>query len=101
MRNNWIIKIQDSGFKTSKDVYIFLPLPNGKIETFDGKVQDYGVTIPPSLELEDEQLQLFADALDKSGYKPQKGFLEGKLEATSKHLEDMRSLVFIKTPLPK
>ena len=49
--------------------------------------------VPPTLELEPEQLQAFADALNEQGYKPQQGFVEGKLEATESHLKDMRTLL--------
>lgn len=38
--------------------------------------------------------QLIVQALDKHGIKaPAQSFVEGKLEATEKHLEDMRSIV--------
>ena len=50
----------------------------------------------PTLRLSDELLQELANALDKAGFKPKEGYLEGKLTATEKHLEDMRTLVFEK-----
>jgi DNA-binding LacI/PurR family transcriptional regulator len=38
--------------------------------------------------------QLIVEALDKHGIKaPAQSFVEGKLQATEKHLEDMRSIV--------
>jgi hypothetical protein len=52
----------------------------------------------PTLELpgiRDDMIQKLGDALNKFGYKPpEKMLIEGKYEAQSKHLEDMRKLVF-------
>jgi len=95
--NEWIIKIIDAGLKNTRDIYIFRKKHNGEKEMLNGDViKDGGppIKINPTLELEPEQLQTLADELDKIGYKPQKGFMEGKLLATEKHLEDMRDLVF-------
>jgi len=48
----------------------------------------------PSLRLDDEMFFALVDAIHRD-YKPSQGkFTEGKLEATEKHLEDMRKLVF-------
>lgn len=44
--------------------------------------------------LDDEQLEALSAAFDQHGVKrPDAGFTEGKLQATEKHLEDMRSIV--------
>lgn len=53
-----------------------------------------GVVKEPSFKLNREQLQAFANALNEMGMNPQKEYTDGKLEATEKHLEDMRQLVF-------
>jgi hypothetical protein len=55
--------------------------------------------VKPTIELSNEFaydfLQALTDALNNEGYVPkEKSFLEGKIEATEKHLEDMRKLVF-------
>ena len=95
--NNWIIKIIDIGWKTTREIYIFRKNRNGEREMLNGDILKEGVppaNIKPTLELEPEQLQALADELDNIGYKPQKGFIEGKLLATETHLEDMRKLVF-------
>lgn len=42
----------------------------------------------------EDALQSLADKLASIGYKPEKGKLEGVLEAQTKHLEDMRRIVF-------
>lgn len=48
----------------------------------------------PTMRLDDEMFMALVDAIH-SKYKPSEGkFTEGKLEATEKHLEDMRKLVF-------
>ncbi len=90
--NEWNIKIVDSGYKLTKDVYIFREIGE-KVEFLDGETVHRGVAVSkPTLELTLDQLQVFADALNNIGIKPKQGYLEGKLEATEKHLEDMRKL---------
>jgi len=94
---NWLVKIVDKGYTTFKDVYIMQGIGNNKGEIIRGdKIETFneGEQINPSLVLPPEALQSFADALNNLGIKPQQGFLEGKLEGTEKHLEDMRTLVF-------
>lgn len=99
---NWEIRIIDKGYEPDRSVYIYRLLYDGKIMTLDGKVYGAGDAVPdePVMKLSPEQLQAFADELNAVGYKPQKGFIEGKLEATEKHLEDMRSLI-LKGQKPK
>ena len=93
--NNWTIKIIDTGYEKARSIYIFRQLSSGETMFLDGKVLKGGeAPSEPTIKLEPEQLQALADELSMVGYKPQKGFIEGKLEATTKHLEDMRSLVF-------
>jgi hypothetical protein len=97
MFENWQIKIINPVFKTSRHIFIFRKLLNGDIEFLDGtKIKEGDFNPKPTLELEPEQLQIFADALNEIGYKPQKGFIEGKLVAIEKHLEDMRTLLKLK-----
>ena len=66
---------------------------NGIVET----IPNGGQIIYPTLRLEQYLLQELANELDKKGFKPKEGFLDGKLQATEKHLEDMRTIVFKKT----
>lgn len=99
MHENWIIKIIDKGFKTDRDIYIFRPLPNRRVEILRGdiaEVVEEDVEPKPSLMLSPEALQSFADSLASIGIKPQKGFCEGKLEAMEKHLVDLRTLLKLK-----
>lgn len=96
--NEWQIRIVDPGYKFTREIYIFRRLQNGNAE-FLGVGET--IEIPagsaikpkPSIELDPEQLQAFSDALNANGFKPQDGFTEGKLEATERHLLDMRKLL--------
>ncbi len=94
---DWQIKIVDVGYKLEKDVYIFLPLYNNEtLFMSDGKIITIkeGVLPPrPTLSLNQEQMIAFANALSKEGINPQKEYVEGKLDATEKHLQDMRKLL--------
>jgi hypothetical protein len=65
--------------------------PDGLIRTIDEGTDMEGCT---TLELLPEQMQAFANGLSDMGINPQKEYIEGKLEATSAHLEDMRKIVF-------
>lgn len=49
----------------------------------------------PTLTLSDEDVQQWMDEMWRAGYRPTNGTgSAGALEATQKHLEDMRTLVF-------
>jgi len=99
---SWKIKIVDNPCKVDRDIYIFRRADYEKTEVIGwdekgrciGTIFPPGEVFPPSISLSPETLQNLADELNNMGIKPQKGFLEGKLEATDKHLEDMRRLVF-------
>ena len=98
---NWKIQIADVGYKIKRDIYIYYKQFGDKIGVLHGDIIETfneGDVIKPTLSLPPEALQEFANALDAMGFKPQQGFIEGKLQATEKHLEDMRTLVF-KAPL--
>ena len=102
MEDNWVIKIVDVGYTYTRDVFIFRRSIGGaEFIQNDGTalfVAEGSVERPkPTIQLDPEALQALADELSHVGYKPQKGFIEGKLTATEKHLEDMRRLVF--TPI--
>jgi len=102
MREEWTIKIVDVGYRFTRDVFIFRRTLGGT-EFIQGDGAGLfvaeGEAIPPkpAIQLDPEALQALADELARTGYKPQKGFVEGKLNATEKHLEDMRKLVFTTT----
>ena len=96
---SWQVKIKDNPYMLGKDMYIFRYI-TGSIEILkkDGIIERFpeGSAIPqePFMHLEHDMLQSLADALNDNGIKPQQGFIEGKLLATEKHLEDMRTIVF-------
>ncbi len=99
MFENWQVKIVDKGYTLLKDIFIFFVDRQGRVHLMQGEdkiiILDEGVAAPePTLKLTNEALQAFATALNEQGINPKKEFLDGKLEATEKHLEDMRSLVF-------
>lgn len=98
---NWKVKIIDKGYTLMQDVFIWRPLIGNRIELVSSnntvEVIEDGAVKEPTLRLNNEQLIAFADALNNAGINPRKEFTEGKLEATEKHLEDMRKLVFSKT----
>jgi len=95
--DKWNIRIIDVGYKLERDVFIFRRIFDGKTEMLDGTIIDVGSAISkPSLSLTVEQLQTFANELNKLGISPAKEYATGKLEATEKHLKDMRALVFKK-----
>lgn len=100
---NWKVQILDRVGQTNKDVTFYRDLGNGRYETVIAvekggymvvEAHNMGAEIKPSIIMDVFMLQALADALNEIGIKPQKGYLEGKLEGTEKHLEDMRSLVF-------
>ena len=90
--------VRDQGLTDMIDIFVLEKFP-GTVNVLHGdvfeKVENGGQT-KPTISLSHVTIQQLVDELDKMGYKPQKGFLEGKLEATEKHLEDMRELVFKK-----
>jgi len=95
---NWIIKIVDVGYKLEKDIYIFTKRPNGDTEMLSGEIFPIGKLITPkaTISLTNQQMIAFANALNKEGVNPEKEYTAGKLEATEKHLEDMRKLALNK-----
>ena len=93
----WKIKIVDVGYKLSRDIFIYRQRFDGKGETINGEVFDFNSDVlKPTLSLTDDQLRKLAEEINKQGINPAKEFTDGKLEATEKHLEDMRTLVFKK-----
>lgn len=97
---NWEVKIIDKGYTYILDVFLYHKSGNkiGLVQK-GGEVIDYfedGAVKEPSFKLNKEQLQAFANALNKMGINPQKEYIEGKLEATERHLKDMRTLLKLK-----
>ncbi len=97
---DWKVKIIDRGYTDLKDIFIWSKDFNGKIHILksDGTIQidDQGIAQSPTLQLNHQQLEAFSNALNEQGISPRKEYVEGKLEATEKHLSDMRTLLKIK-----
>lgn len=98
MQYEWRLHLDRTPGRVGLAVTIYRDLPNGSIEVMDGgdTITTYAPTVPvkPTLYLpDDSMLQLFVDAAAKRGMKHQGGYTDGELEATKKHLEDMRTLV--------
>ena len=92
---DWNIKIVDVGYKLEKDIYIYRIGYDGMTEMLDGEKFLKGIVpIKPTLSLTNYQLEKLSEEISKQGISPRKEFVSGKLEATEKHLEDMRKLVF-------
>lgn len=101
MNNNWQVKINSYVDRFGRGLYIIRRNEKeGRMEVLqsDGRVMvsDMGVAVEPSLFLSEEVFQSLVDAIHKD-YKPSEGkFTEGKLEAQTKHLEDLRALLHLK-----
>lgn len=101
--NEWIAKIYEDGPTGLFKVYILTQGP-GNINHYvsdikEGKLQSIpeGAAIEHSMTITRGMMQALFTAIQGQGVKPiEQSFVEGKLSATEKHLEDMRSLVFEK-----
>lgn len=98
-----MIKIQYEPERIGWAVYEYRAGANGYKEFKDAKGNwkqaVVGTLVEPTLYIED--LAEWAEAIRDAGVKlPSDHKLEGVLEAQSRHLEDMRSLVFKSKPTP-
>lgn len=97
--NPWEISIQRLPGRTTLALYIFRRGHNGKTEVVQGNdtivTFDEGQDFEPTITLFPEMLSVLMKELSEYGVRlPEQSFIEGKLYATDKHLEDMRRLVF-------
>ncbi len=89
------------------NMYIVTKTPNGGREYLkaDGKIIKAtagGAVDPEKVKycyLDEEMLQVLTDEIARHGIKPQKGYLEGKLEAMENHLDDCRHLLKLDIPI--
>lgn len=94
----WKVQIAEDGPTLVKKIWIYRRMPGG-ISVLGPDMQtetryDEYSDVPVTMKLDHFLFQAFGDALT-GNFKPSEGkFNEGKLEATEKHLEDMRRLVF-------
>ena len=100
MNTDLQIKITPSLYSLSVNLYIFKNNKDGGMEFLqkDGYWQNVKEgsceAVIPTLVLSPDLLPKLADELARNGYRAEQGFDKGKLEATEKHLEDMRRLTF-------
>ena len=97
----WKIAIYRPAGLIGYDVTIYRSIGSGEMEVLVGSDMvrfKEGETIPPSLRFQNPQmLKELVRAIGEMGIREDhQSFSEGKLEATEKHLEDMRTLVFKK-----
>lgn len=99
--NEWQVEIRDHPGTFTKDVWIFSRVPQG-VQVLQRDMQtvktiNIGEAPSPTIEfLPAEIFQALVDAIHGK-YKPAEGkFTEGKLEATERHLADMRQLLKLK-----
>lgn len=97
----WKIEIKTAPATTGHEIWIYRPTFQGKVEILQPDMTtvitfDQGsIDVKPTLKLDHFIFQSLVDAIH--GFKPSEGkFTEGKLEATERHLADMRQLLKIK-----
>lgn len=98
MNEGWKIRINRPVARTGHEVFIYRELDGGKIETYDP-----GTTIAQTLAMGEAGVPLYFpegtldamfEALQTKGFKPKdQSFVEGKLEAQTEHLEDLRHML--------
>lgn len=100
MNYSWKVSVQKDVSTLNTHVFIYMEKPDGSVDILqDNKVVSVkrGAIEKPSLILQNDLLQALFEALSSSGMKlPDTSLIAGKLIATEKHLEDMRTLVFNK-----
>jgi hypothetical protein len=109
---NWKVKIMADGPTLEDKLFIFRKRENNQIEIINkidngimcSIVQSIGQDIAPTASIRTEDMReivrAFVKYAQEQGFKSSdETFNKGKLEATEKHLEDMRTLVFKKNPL--
>lgn len=94
----WKIKIVEDFCRSVTEIYVYCDTPQGR-QAMDanGVVSAVatGVRFNPALVIPSDAREDLLNALLESGVKPrEQSRVEGVLEATKSHLEDMRRLVF-------
>jgi len=94
---NWKVQFIQKPDRLGRALYIIRRNHEQRFEVMqsDGKtkVYDLGMSVDPTLWLDDDTFQDLVNAVHKD-FKPSEGrFTEGKLEATERHLADLRKLL--------
>lgn len=97
---NFKVQIQETPGRITSRIFLFLPREGTTtffthkgtgVEVKEGEAPNYDELY--FAEMSPDQLQAFAEALADKGIKTNKDSIaEGKLAATEKHLEDMRTI---------
>lgn len=95
---SWKIKINSSNWRPGFDVFIFKQKSDGTVDVLSAdKIKNYEegaeIDIKSSIYFDPEIAQEMATALNEIGINPKKEFVEGKLEAQTEHLNDLRKLL--------
>lgn len=98
--DKWQVGVHRRPERTGVDIFVYRK--NGVTRTevlkSDGSIVDMprGAAIEPTLSLEEDIFRELVDAIH-ADFKPSEGkFTEGKVEATERHLQDLRHLLKIK-----
>ncbi len=96
----WQVEIKDDFSTRNKLVWIFMRKPDGSDDILQSDFKTVknigmGEACEPTIKIQPDMFQKLFEAMCGAGMKPPvASFNEGNLEATKKHLEDMRTLVF-------
>lgn len=100
MFENYEVHIKDEPYFDRVEIYVVRKAHDGMWfmhpDMNSEELVPKGGALPgPTLRMSKFLFQAFVDAIAEKGFKPTQGsFNEGKLEAMSEHLTDMRRLVF-------
>jgi hypothetical protein len=107
MNTEWLIEIQDRPAMLLTDIWIYRRGFNGKVivlyslgeDKIEEKEYDTGFSrLPATLTISTYLVPVLLAAIVSKGIKPpEQSFVQGKLEATELHLQDLRHL--LKIPL--
>lgn len=97
MYGEWIVDVRHEPAKYGRSIWIYRRDMNGKtiLLKSDGTEQEvkYDDSVPPTMYLDENVFQKLIEAIGPSYKAPEKPYLEGKVEAQSEHLKDLRKLL--------
>lgn len=100
MNENWKVRVEHPLHTLDVEIYFYRRTPDGlEILLSNGRTTIVNIGSRenplPSLTLDSQAFQALIDVLHEQKASPGK-FTEGKLEATERHLQDMRTLLKLK-----
>lgn len=96
MSSQYFIRVRPGDFHLGYDVFV---VRRGEFLTSDGKtvpLDEAAHSDKPTIILSEDEAQALVEQLSQRGVKAQRGYLEGKLEATERHLADIREVAKLK-----